>query len=106
MCMDVTIRQNGSKEPVNDITLAEQTSGKVYTEDEDKPDNDPEEHMGASLVAAVDCVSAGYIDVEDGETILDNVTYIEQEDSETVYVEFLNGQNKRFTGELDRAYAY
>lgn len=104
--MDVTIEQNGSKEPVNDITLAEQTRGKVYTEDEDEPDNDSEEHMGASLVAAVDCVSAGYIDEDDGETILNGVTYIEQEDSNTVYVEFRNGKNKRFTGEFDRAYAY
>lgn len=104
--MDVRIRlQNGDVKIVEGITLAEQTSNRVYIEDETETDNAPQKYPNAVIIEILDSESIGYVGT-DGETIVDDVNRAEQVADNKIEMRFNSGKTEERTGDLDRGYSY
>lgn len=112
---------DGKLKTVEDLTLAEETRQVLYTENE-LADEDTSSRREGTLQSAEGCEVIGIINFteEDLEKVnperiseppeeclfLSSVNLAEQRNSDTVYVEFDDGDCVTLSGDFDRAYTY
>lgn len=112
---------DGAVETVENLTLAEESSGQVYTENE-LADEDTSSRREGSLISAEGCEVIGIIGFSEDDLekidpdrisetpenclFLSDVEFAEQREADAVYVKFDEGESFTLSGIFDRAYTY
>lgn len=119
--MEITYVQDGSRTTRSNLTLVEQTKRRLYLDNEDDDSTESERIEDAKISEVRGCQKIGFINFDPKEVekiensripepvsecvFLQGVLHAEQQ-GDQVYVEFVDGESKTFSGNLDRAYTY